>query len=96
MEKDLFNDLVQSLKEARNIAKGKVQPSRQFNLNILDVKAARSKVQLSQNDFAQLMHVSTKTLQNWEQQRRKPSGPALALLKIITTAPKMAIKALQS
>ena len=40
------------------------------------------------------MRVSIKTLQNWEQHRRKPTGPAAALLKIVLTAPDVALKTL--
>ena len=49
---------------------------------------AREKIGLSQSEFAQLMRVSVKTLQNWEQNRRNPSGPAAALLKMVIAAPK--------
>ena len=40
------------------------------------------------------MRVSVKTLQNWEQHRRNPTGPAAALLKIVLTAPDVALKTL--
>jgi DNA-binding transcriptional regulator YiaG len=38
--------------------------------------------------------VSVKTLQNWEQDRRRPTGPAAALLKIIACEPRLALKAI--
>jgi DNA-binding transcriptional regulator YiaG len=40
------------------------------------------------------MRVSVRTLQNWEQHRRNPTGPAAALLKIVSAAPEMALKSL--
>jgi putative transcriptional regulator len=40
------------------------------------------------------MRVSVRTLQNWEQHRRNPTGPAAALLKIVWTAREMALKSL--
>ena len=46
--------------------------------------------------FARLMRVSIKTLQNWEQHRRNPTGPAAALLKIVLTAPDVALKSLHT
>jgi putative transcriptional regulator len=49
---------------------------------------------LSQGNFAKLMRVSVNTLQNWEQHRRKPTGPAAALLKMVSTAPEVALKLL--
>ncbi len=42
------------------------------------------------------MRVSTKTLQNWEQHRRNPIGPAAALLEIVLTAPDIALNALHA
>jgi len=54
----------------------------------------REQTGLSQGDFAKLMRVSVKTLQNWEQQRRNPTGPATALPKIVATAPEVALKSL--
>jgi len=61
-----------------------------------DAKAARERMGLSQSEFARLMHVSVKTLQNWEQRRRNPTGPAAALLKIVLASPEVALKALHA
>ena len=94
MEKDLFDDLVQSLKEAKTIAKGQAQASRRFMVPAPDVRLVREQIGLTQSEFAHLMQVSIKTLQNWEQQRRTPTGPAAALLKIVMAAPEVALKAL--
>jgi putative transcriptional regulator len=96
MEKALFNDLMQSLKEAKAISKGKAKPSRRFVVAPSDVKLAREKIGLSQSEFAQLMRVSVKTLQNWEQNRRNPTGPAAALLKVVIAAPKTVLKSLHA
>jgi DNA-binding transcriptional regulator YiaG len=96
MEKILFDDLVQSLKEAKDISKGKAKASRHFELTQPDVKAVREQIGLSQSEFARLMRVSVKTLQNWEQHRRNPTGPAAALLKIVLTAPDVVLKSLHA
>lgn len=96
MEQALFDDLVQSLKEAKAIADGKAPASRRFIVEKPDVKVVREQIGLSQSEFARLMRVSVKTLQNWEQHRRHPSGPAAALLKIVLTAPDVALKALHA
>jgi len=96
MDKTLFEDLVGSLKEAKAIAKGQAQPSRRFEFAEPDAKAVREQTGLSQRDFARLMRVSVKTLQNWEQHRRNPTGPASALLKIVSTAPELALKSLHA
>lgn len=96
MEQNLLNDLVQSLKEAKAIAHGEAHASRRFTVTPPGVKAVREQIGLSQSEFARLMRVSIKTLQNWEQHRRNPTGPAAALLKIISTAPDMALKTLHA
>ena len=96
MEQALFDDLVQSLKEAKAIARREMPASRRTKVSTPDVKAVREKIGLSQSEFARLMRVSIKTLQNWEQHRRNPTGPALALLKIVLTAPDVALKTLQA
>ncbi|NTU45639.1 MAG: hypothetical protein HGA99_08995 [Chlorobiaceae bacterium] len=51
---------------------------------------------MSQRDFALMMRVSIRTLQNWERHRHNPTGPAAALLKIVSAAPDVALKSLQS
>ena len=54
-----------------------------------DIAALRRFVGLSQADFARAMEISVHTLRNWEQGRRKPDGPALALLKIAARHPRI-------
>ena len=58
------------------------------------VRVIRERTRLSQSEFAQLIGVSVKTLQNWEQERRRPTGPAAALLSIIGYDPALAVKAI--
>lgn len=96
MEKELFDDLVKSLKEAKEIAHGEAPASRRIKIIPTDVKAVREQIGLSQSEFARLMRVSIKTLQNWEQHRRNPTGPAAALLKIVLNAPDVALKTLHA
>ena len=52
-----------------------------------DISAAREKLQLSQHQLAALIGVSVRTLQAWEQGRRRPSGAAVALLAIASARP---------
>ena len=94
MDKELFGQLVKSLKEATAIAKGKEKPSRSYELKLPDVKHIREQTGLSQGEFAKLIRVSPRTLENWEQARRAPTGPAAALLTIVSRVPDVAIKAL--
>ena len=94
MDKELFDDLVKSLQEAKAISKGRRPAARRFDISTPDVKRVREQVGLSQTEFAQMMRVSVKTLQNWEQHRRTPTGPAAALLKIVSTSPDLAMRSL--
>jgi len=96
MDKELFDDLLQSLSEAKEIAQGKRKTSRRIQIEQPDPKAVREQIGLSQSEFARLMRVSIKTLQNWEQHRRNPTGPAAALLKIVSNAPEVALKSLHA
>jgi len=96
MEDGLFEELLGSVKEAVAISKGEMQPSRVFHVNPLDVKAIREKAGLSQSELANMMRVSVRTLQNWEQGRRRPTGPASALIRIFEKAPESAVEALKA
>ena len=92
MNEQDFNLLVESIKQAGEIKRGQRKPSRVFTFSPLDVKAIRSKLQQSQSEFALMIGVSVATLQNWEQGRRKPEGPARALLQVALRNPE-AVKA---
>ena len=61
MDKALFDDLLQSLKEASAIAKGKAKASRRFAVASPDVRLVREHIGLSQSEFARLMRVSVST-----------------------------------
>ena len=94
MRKELFNELLQSVKEAAAIERGDAKPSRIFEIKSGDdVARVRKKLGLPQTRFAQLLGISEDTLQNWEQGRRKPTGPAKVLLKIAARYPKIVLEA---
>lgn len=90
-----FEELLESVRQMNEIRSGKRRPSRVFSFSPLDVKKIREKMGLSQTQFSRLIHVSINTLQNWEQGRRNPQGPALVLLQILKKDPVHAVKALQ-
>jgi putative transcriptional regulator len=60
----------------------------------INVRAARQKLGMSQDRFARTFRVSVATVRNWEQGRRRPEGPARALLRVIERAPKAVERAL--
>lgn len=61
-----------------------------------DISALRRFVGLTQAQFAQAMGISVHTLRNWEQGRRRPDGPAVALLRIAARHPRIIRENLES
>ncbi|MFA9217459.1 MAG: NadS family protein [Sphingomonadaceae bacterium] len=97
MEDALFRNLVVSIKQAVAIEQGSAKAARLTVVEKaphIDAKAVRERTGLSQADFALVMNVSVKTLQNWEQRRRAPTGPAVTLLRIVERVPELALRAL--
>lgn len=95
MDKQLFEELLASVKEGDSIRRSQAKPSRTFEAELaLNVKAARQKTGLSQADFARVIQVGKGTLLNWGQGRRSPTGPARALLKALINDPVNVIGAL--
>ena len=96
MKEDDFSELVDSIEEAGAIKRGIRAPSRMFEIGSVDIKAVRKRLQCSQSEFALMIGVSVATLQNWEQGRRRPEGPARALLKVAAENPEAVEKALRA
>jgi putative transcriptional regulator len=82
--------------EADTVIKGGARPFKMIEFAPPEVRAIRAKVGLTQTKFASLIGVSKRTLENWEQGRRSPTGPARALLKILEADPKYALATLKS
>lgn len=61
-----------------------------------DIAALRSFIGLTQADFATAIGISVHTLRNWEQGRRRPEGPAIALLRIAARHPRILRENLES
>ena len=89
-----FDELMESVQQMDEIVRGERQASREFTVDALQVKAIRKATGLSQAKFAHMIDVRLSTLQNWEQGRHNPTGPAKALLKAIHNDPEHVIKAL--
>jgi putative transcriptional regulator len=94
MRKQDFEKLVESIREAGRIRRGEVKPSRVVVFTPVDVKAVRRRLGKSQSEFARMIGVSVSTLQNWEQGRRRPEGPAQALLRVAAANPEAVAAAL--
>jgi putative transcriptional regulator len=94
MKNKMFEELLESVREGGAILRGEREPARRVAVDASGIRTIRERTSLSQSEFAHLMGVSIKTLQNWEQNRRQPTGPAAALLKIIAYEPQLAVKAI--
>lgn len=88
MKKELFEELLESVRQGGKILQGKMKPSRAFKLSDPDVKIIRKQYGLSQDKFAVLLGISVATLRNWEQGRRKPEGAARVLLCVAAKHPE--------
>lgn len=97
MDKQHFDQLVKGVREMKRHMAGKaVRGARTTQMDEPDIRAIREAAKISQSQFAELIGVNLRTLQNWEQRRTKPTGPARALLKIVASNPKSAIEALHA
>jgi putative transcriptional regulator len=94
MKNEMFDELLASVQEMDEIVQGNKAAARVTEFPEPEVKIIREKVGLSQNRFAMLIGVSKRTLENWEQGRRHPTGPAKALLRILDADPEHAVRAL--
>lgn len=77
-----------------DIVKGKKQPARRLEFPDPEVKAIRGRMGVSQDKFAVILGVSKRTVENWEQGCRHPTGAAHSLLKIVDANPLYALKTL--
>lgn len=96
MDKTLFAELVESMTQMTDIAKGRRQPSRVFDVSDADVRKIREASGLSQARFADVIRVDVGTLRNWEQGRRHPTGPARVLLEVLRVNPAAVLEAVHA
>lgn len=88
MNENLFEELLESVREGGAILRGEKEASRTFVMQTPNVKQIRERYELSQTEFAALLGISVKTLQNWEQGRRNPRGAARVLLQVAAKHPE--------
>ena len=87
MSDDMFDELLESVREGGAILRGEKEASRRFVVESPDVRNIRERYKLSQSEFAAFLGISVKTVQNWEQGRRNPRGTARVLLQVAAKHP---------
>ena len=95
---ELADSIRRGLEEAIVIVEGKAEPS-SYRVHLparIDVKAIRTRLRMTQEEFAQRFGFSVSTLRHWEQGSRRPEGPTRAYLLVIERAPEAVQKALQA
>ena|SRR5512146_2308686 len=95
MKTEIFDELLESTREALAHARGKmnlrttVLPPAPQPMRGREVRKLRSELKASQAVFAHYLNVSTKLVQAWEAERRRPEGAALALLRLYERLPAL-------
>jgi putative transcriptional regulator len=91
----LYAEVKEGLEEMVAIEKGQKKPTRVHRFfTSAEIKALREKAGVSQRTFATMLGVSYRTLQDWEQGRRVPTGPAMNLLRLYDAMPEAITKVL--
>ena len=94
-QQEIIDGITQGLREAVAYKRGESTTARVTTLEVENALQTRLKMQLSQSEFAKMIGVSERTLENWEQGRSKPSGAARSLLHIAARNPKAVLEALR-
>jgi putative transcriptional regulator len=95
-QRNIAQEILDGIQEIKEWQKGtkKLKITKVSLPHTTDVSLIRQKLKLNQDEFADLMGVSVKTLRNWEQHRREPQGPARSLLRIAERAPGVVLRVL--
>jgi putative transcriptional regulator len=97
--KNIASELIDSLREAAEVAEGKIAPAAVHHVPLLpeiDVRSVRTATGLSRAEFARRFALDPRALQDWEQGRRRPDRAARAYLTVIARHPEAVIEALAS
>lgn len=87
--RDLGKEILEGIDEVQKFKEGNLKLRSTDLTEPSEPRIIREKLNLSQSAFAGLLGVSTRTLQDWEQGRRSPQGPAIALLRIAEQHPEV-------
>jgi putative transcriptional regulator len=94
-KRDLFTELTTALNEAKNHSEGKltlktheIKIADELEISPDEIMSIRQKFNMSRGVFANYLHTSARTLENWEQGRSSPNGQAVTLLKLVKAYPE--------
>jgi len=88
-KRNLGTEILNGIREIKQFKEGEIQLKVTELSEPSPPQVIRSKLKMSQSAFAGLLGVSMRTLQDWEQGRREPQGPAVALLRIAEQHPEV-------
>jgi putative transcriptional regulator len=91
-ERNIGEEILESLQEIKRFKKGEADLKTHSLRDPLKPREIRQRLNLSQREFAGLMGVSARTIQDWEQGRRNPRGPAVELLRIAEQHPEIFVQ----
>jgi len=88
-ERNIGLEILEGIQEIKKFKAGEIELKTRELKEPADPKTIREQLAISQSAFAALMGVSVRTIQDWEQGRRTPSGPAKSLLRIAEQHPNV-------
>lgn len=91
-KRDIGAEILEGIREVKAYKAGRLQLKTRRLKDPAPTKEIRKRLQLSQSAFASLMGVSLRTVQDWEQGRREPSGPARSLLRVADQHPEVFVE----
>lgn len=91
-----FESIAKGLTEAIEFAQGEPTEAVVHELTPLDIKTIRTKIGMTQTEFAAAFGISLGTLRHWERGDRTPHGPALVLLNVVAKEPEAVLRALNA
>jgi putative transcriptional regulator len=96
MKHELFQELLESVREAGAVMRGERKAHRERRLELPDVKAILKDLRLSEAQFARLLNVRETTVRNWQQGKRKPAGANFVLLRVAEKHPEALLDAVMA
>ena len=91
-KRNIEQELLEDLDALQAYNRGEIELRQRTFVKVPAPAEIRTRLKLSQHAFAGMLGVSVRTVQEWEQGRREPSGPANALLRIADQEPEVFLK----